>query len=292
MTQRIILAFLLISLTACNFPGVPAPTPQAPTEASGATLPQATEIPSVELGQPTATPAEPSPALEAIVILQPGPLSAIISPVTVAGQSRPTFEQNLVVAVNSEDGGLLTQQATTLDSPAGESGNYSVELQFSVSTPQTGRISVYETSAMDGGIVHLTSVEVTLLAGGAATIQPADIGLESIRIELPAPMAEISGGVITVSGFSDYYFESNLGLWLCGAGGSGAPDGLCGTENNILAVGNAMIDAPEMGQPGPFSGQLTYSVSEQTPARIVVFAASPRDGGLLHVSSIPILLSP
>jgi len=79
---------------------------------------------------------------------------------------------------------------------------------------------------------------------------------------------------------------------LCGEGGGGAPNDLCGTEDNMLAAGNAMIDAPDMGQPGPFSGQLTYSVSEQTPARIVVFAASPRDGGLLHVSSIPILLSP
>jgi hypothetical protein len=79
---------------------------------------------------------------------------------------------------------------------------------------------------------------------------------------------------------------------LCGAGGSGTPNDLCGTEDNILASGNAFINSPDVGQPGPFAGELTYSVSEPTSARIVVFAASARDGGLLHVNSIPILLLP
>lgn len=291
MMKRIPLILMSLFLSACNFPGLSVSPQPLPTDTSAAAFPAATEAPTTAPAEPTVT-VEVGPPLEAIVILQPGPLSAITSPVTVQGQSRPTFEQNLVVAVYGEDGSLLAQQPTTLDSPMGEPGNYSMEITFAVVSEQPGRVSVYETSAMDGGIIHLSSVEVTLRPSGPAEIQPADLGLESIGIQFPAAMAEISSGLITVSGFSDYYFESNLGLMLCGGGGSGAPNDLCGTADNILASSNAMIDAPDMGQPGPFSGQLTYSVSEQTPARIVVFAASPRDGGLLHVSSIPILLSP
>lgn len=230
--------------------------------------------------------------MEAILITLPGPGSQVTSPVTVQGQSRPTFEQNLVVAVYGENGDQLALQATTIQAPFPEPGDFSTEISFAVASEQPGRISVFETSAMDGGIIHLSSVEVTLHAGGAAEIIPAELHFESILINSPAPTAEVSGGVITITGFSDYYFESNLGLMLCGGGGSGAPNDLCGTEDNILAAGNAFIDAPDMGQPGPFSGQLTYSITEPTPARIVIFAASPRDGGLLHVSSIPVFLAP
>jgi hypothetical protein len=285
MLKRISFALLALLLVSCGLPGSPTFTPP-----SSDTPSPATEFPTTE--QPAATLAETGPALEAIVILQPGLNSFLVSPVTVEGQSRPTFEQNLVVAIYGEDGARLAQQPTTLDSPAGEPGNYSIEVPFEVNSEQPGRISVYETSAMDGGIVHLTSVAVTLRPGTVAEINPPHLGFESIEIQIPIPMAQISGGAILVSGYSDYFFESNLGLILCGGGGSGAPNDLCGTEDNILATGNAMIDAPDVGMSGPFSGELTYSVSEPTPARIAVFAASPRDGGWMHVSSIPILLSP
>jgi hypothetical protein len=291
MITRILSTLLFISLASCNLPGATAPTAAVPTEPIS-TLPAATEAPTSEPEQLTATAPSIGQALEAIVILSPGANSLVSSPIIMLGQSRPTFEQALVVAVFAEDGSELARQPATIDSPSGEPGNFTLEIPFSVAVNQPGRISVFETSAMDGGIVHLTSVEVTLLTGGTPELQTPAVSFESIDIQSPAPMAEISGGVISVSGFSDYYFESNLGLILCGGGGSGAPDEICGTEDNILAQGNAMIDAADVGQPGPFSGQLTYSVSQQTPARIVVFAASPRDGGLLHLNSIPILLLP
>ncbi|MCL5429541.1 MAG: Gmad2 immunoglobulin-like domain-containing protein [Chloroflexi bacterium] len=288
MPKRIVSILCLILLSSCNLPGAAATTQPATVEAS-ATPQAATGVLTAAPQQPTVS--ESGPALESIIILQPGPNSSIYSPVTVQGQSRPTFEQNLVIAIYGEDGSLLAQQPTTLDSPMGEPGNFNVETPFTVDHEQPGRVSVFETSAMDGGIIHLSSVEVTLWLG-MNVIAPPNLGLESIDIQSPLPMAEISGGSIQVNGYSDYYFESNLGLMLCGAFGSGSPNDLCGTEDNILASGNAIIDSPDMGQPGPFTGELTYSITEPTPARIVVFAASPRDGGWLHVSSIPILLSP
>lgn len=281
---------LIVSLSACNLPSG-SPTASALSVATNTAGSPTSESPTTE---PTITPtAESDASLEAILILSPGSTSSVTSPVTVVGQSRPTFEQALVVAIYGEDGALLFQQPTLIQSDAGSPGPFSADLSFSIDHQQAGRISVYETSAMDGGIVHLSSVEVTLLPSGAANIVPAEIGLESIGIQFPPPNVEISGGSIVVSGSSDYYFESTLGLRLCGGGdGGGAADELCGEAHNVLGSGVAMIDSPDMGQPGPFSGTLTWSVSEPTPGRIIVFAASPRDGGWVHIASIPVLLLP
>ncbi|MEX1071627.1 MAG: Gmad2 immunoglobulin-like domain-containing protein [Anaerolineales bacterium] len=291
-----LLLILAIALSACNLPfsGTDATqTSILPTPSNTAETVPATDAPTEAVATDPPATADPGDGahLEAIVIVSPGLFSVVRSPVTVSGQSRPTFEQHLVVAVYDEAGEVLALQPTIIASEAGTAGPYTIDLSFSVASEQPGRISVYETSARDGGIIHLTSVEVTL-SPSSSSIGPNEISLESIAIEFPPPNVELGSGSIEVTGFSDYYFESNLGLMLCGQGGSGGPHDLCGTDDNILVSTFAMIDAPDMGLPGPFAGELTFSVSEPTPARIVVYATSPRDGGLLHVSSIPVLLVP
>lgn len=293
MTTKLALALCFAVLLQACAPALP---PQAtpisqPTDAPAATATSPAAPVTVEptLGADDGTGES---GLEAILLSLPGFGSVVTSPVTVQGQSRPTFEQNLVVAVYDENGQVLALQPTTIQSEAGTPGDFSIDLSFLVANEQPGRISVYETSAMDGGMVHLSSVEVTLSPSGPANIVPAEFHFESIYITQPVALQEVSGGVITVNGMSDYYFESQLGLLLCGPGGQGAGDDLCGTIDNVLAQSVAMIDSPEMGLPGPFSGELIYSVSEPTPVRIVVYAASARDGGWLHVSSIPVMLLP
>jgi hypothetical protein len=279
---------LALALTACS-PSAPASTPTA------ISLPTATAVSeSTVAAAPTATTAAASGSLlEAILIGFPGDGSAITSPVTVSGQSRPTFEQNLVIAIYDEAGNQLALQPTTIAADAGSPGPFSAELTFSVDREQPGRVAVMEYSAMDGGLVHLTSTEVTLLPGGETDLVAQPIATENIAILFPLPNVEISGGSLTVTGFSEYYFESQLGLALCGGGdGSGAPDLVCGESSNRLALTVAMIDSPDIGQPGPFSGTLTWTVAEATPGRIVVYAESMRDGGITHLNSIPVLIQP
>jgi hypothetical protein len=281
----------LLLLQACAPAAVETPpatnTPLAIATADAATAEPATAEPTLGADDGSGL-----SGLEAILFSLPGNGSVITSPVTVQGQSRPTFEQNLVVAVYDENGQVLALQPTTIMAGAGSPGEFSAQLSFIVSAEQPGRISVYETSAMDGGIVHLSSVEVTLSPSGLANILPAEFHFESIYITLPVAVQEVPRGTFTVNGMSDYYFESHLGLLLCGPGGQGAGDDLCGTVDNVLAQSFAMIDSPDFGLPGPFSGELTYTITEPTQARIVVYASSARDGGWLHVSSIPILLIP
>lgn len=285
-----LLVLSAVLLAACSLP-VAAPAPTLTPLAQ----PSSTVAAQPSLAAPTTQPQPPDGqvALEAILIGSPGFGSALSSPVTVSGQSRPTFEQNLVIAIYDETGSLIAQQPTTIDAELGNPGPFLAELSFSVPHEQPGRLAVMEYSAMDGGILHLSSVEVTLLPGGGANLLPQPVSGENIDIQSPTPNSTIAGGSLTVTGFSEYYFEATLGLVLCGAGeGGGAPDAICGDSNNILASSYAMIDAPDIGQPGPFSGTLTWAVSAETHGRIVVYAQSMRDGGITHLSSIPVLIQP
>lgn len=281
---------LLLALAACNLP-----IPQSPTAIPIHTNPSPTAaLPTDEPTiAPALTPVAPSIALEAILIGSPGHGSSITSPVTVSGQSRPTFEQNLVIGVYDELGNQLAFQPTTIGAEMGNPGPFSADVAFSVGHEQPGRIAVMEFSAMDGGLLHLASVEVTLLPGGSAVLLSQPLSGENIDIQFPLPNSIISGGSLTVTGFSEYYFESTLGLMLCGGGtGSGAAHLICGESSNVLSSTFAMIASPDIGLPGPFSGELTWSVSAETHARIVVYAESARDGGIVHLSSIPVLLQP
>jgi hypothetical protein len=284
--KRIVILVLLLALASisCNL------TKLIPSESSPASSGAPAVVP---LASETAS---NSTSVEIIFISKPGMNSQITSPISVMGEADPTFEQNLVVLLTGEDGLQLAFSPTTIQSPLGSRGAFTVELNFSVASAQPGRISVYSSDAMIGAIEHLSSVEVELLPSGSVQMAQVESAVESIDILQPAASAQISGGSLQVSGFSDYYFESSLGIVLCGPGGGGAGAGvlveLCGSEDNILAAGSAMIQSADIGLPGPFSGQLSYSVSSPTPARLIVYATSARDGGLLHVDSVPIQLLP
>ena len=81
-------------------------------------------------------------------------------------------------------------------------------------------------------------------------------------------------------------------LRVCGPGGSGAPHQICGTVDNVIAEGFATIASTDIGLPGPFSGELAYSISAPVRGRVVVYALSHMDGAIIHLSSVEIMLNP
>jgi hypothetical protein len=270
--------------TAASLPSATAEPPTA-TTAAATTGPQPTSVPA------TAAPVQPQ-AAEAILILTPGGSSSVTSPVRVAGEADPTFEQNLVVQITDANGAVIATQPTTIQAAAPARGPFDVQVPFTVTAPGPGRISVFSTSARDGGLIHLASVEVSLLSAGTAAIVPGPEHPETHLILEPAPQAQMSGGTLHLSGYSAYVFESQLSLAVCGEGGSGAPEPVCGTADNVLATGTAAIAAPDVGQPGPFASLLAYHVSTTVAGRLAVYSRSPRDGGIVHLSSVPVSLAP
>ncbi len=289
---RLLISIALIALAAlaCNLGAVINPESSKNSGSPTTTiviLPEDTNISTAQTVDQLLGPKE-----EIIHIAQPATGSTFSSPLTINGEADSTFEQNLVIKLSDELGNQLALSPTTIQASLGERGAFSATLTFTIASEQVGRLSVYSQSAMTGGLEHLSSVEITLIPSGSTFISTTNLAAETIGITLPKALDTISSGTIDVKGFSDYFFESSLGLALCGGGSSGTSDELCGTSGNILAMGYALIASPDVVQAGPFTGSLSFSISGTTAGRIVVYATSPRDGGLIHLNSIPVTLQP
>lgn len=251
----------------------PTSTPTATTTAT----PQATAT-----SRPAATPAGPTTegAVEAILILEPGPGSRVTSPVRVAGEADPTFEQNLAVRILPLDGSQLALEPATIAAELGERGPFALEIPFSVQEEQQALIQVFASSARDGGVTHLSSVMVTLLPEGDAEVVPATPHPERITITTPEVADTVSGGVVHVEGVALASFEQTLVVELLDA------------EGDVVASEPVIVDAPDLGEPGPFSIDLPYAVATAGPGRIVVRDPSPALDADVHLSSVEITLEP
>lgn len=272
-----LLGALLLALFACRLPSA-APTataePTARPEATASrTLPPTTAAPA-----PSATAA--SEPREAIFLRAPGPGSRVVSPLPVEGSADPTFEQNLVARLLDFDGAVLAQEPLTIEAPLGERGPFAGELGFTVAGEQPAALQVFSTSARDGGITHLDAAIVTLLPEGETEITAAEPAAERIQIRAPEAGQVVEGGRVTVRGFGWASFEQTLVAEVHDAAGS------------VVGRAPITVDAPDLGEPGPFEVQVAYSVSEPGPGRIVVLDPSPAFGGPVHLNSVEIELRP
>jgi hypothetical protein len=214
------------------------------------------------------------------LILEPGAGSRLVSPARVAGVADPTFEQHLTIRILSMEGDELAATPTTIQAELGERGPFGAEIPFSVAAGTPGLIQVYASSARDGGLTHLASVPVTLAPSGTEEIAPGEPHPEVIHISEPSPGTTISGGEVHVQGFGLASFEATLVIEVYDSGGA-----LVGSQP-------ATVAAPEMGQAGPFSANVSYAVGAPGPGRIFVRDLSPAFGGDVHLASVEIRLEP
>lgn len=306
-SRLIVFGILLMTLLACSINSpikLPTALPEGIQETLQA-LPSAIPEGFIETVQalPSALPegfeqtvqAIPTPEftlkLPNIQITTPGNGSRITSPVTVTGLGKASFEQTLVVQVLDQNGSPLSTQPVTVVGNMGDYGGFTYDAAFTVSEEQAGRVVVYDASPKDGGLVALSSVEVTLLPSGSPEIKMPTVGAVALSIAEPANGAEFSSGSFVVKGNAPAVFESTIAIALCGEGGTGAPDLVCGTVDNIIWQGSVITGAPDMGQPGAFEVEVFYPATG-TPmhARIAVYYASARDGGIIELASQNIVL--
>lgn len=117
------------------------------------------------------------------------------------------------------------------------------------------------------------------ISTGVAThpLSPAEpVVDEAILILQPASGSRLTSPIV-LQGEADTTFEQTLGVQLR------LPDGTVVTQTN------AQIDA-ELGQRGNFSVEIPFQVSGEQQAFLQVFSSSPRDGGILHLSSSGVVL--
>ena len=311
--RMVCITALALILSACNIPTAvdltPTPPPSATPPAATATSPAPTQPPEPTATQPAPPSATPPPAAdtpappagtpaatagtpastatgevqlppESVLILEPGSGSRVTSPVRVAGLADPTFEQSLAVTILLADGTELVTTSTQIGSDVGQRGPYSVDVPFSVNEEQQGFIQVYSISAKDGGVTHLSSVGVTLLPSGAASIQPAQAQAEQIVIYQPVSGDTVSGGMLHVEGFGLASFEQTLVIDVLNEDGS------------LLTTVPVTVAAPDLGQPGAFSADIPYSVPAEVAGRVQVRDVSPAHGGNSHLASVEVRLMP
>ncbi len=127
-------------------------------------------------------------------------------------------------------------------------------------------------------ITQSSATEVTETAGPSASTAADPAAQEAILILQPGPGSRLTSPLV-VQGEADSTFEQNLGVQLL------LPDG------TVLSQGNAQIQA-EMGQRGPFTVEIPFSISSEQQAFVQVFSSSARDGGILHLASSGVTLLP
>lgn len=106
----------------------------------------------------------PAPFTQEVIRIDAPPAGAqVTSPVTVSGFGGPAFESTLNVEVYDASGQVVGKDTLTLQvGAAGQRGPFQGQVAFKVDSVQPGRVSVFIVSPRDGGIQHLSSVEVTL----------------------------------------------------------------------------------------------------------------------------------
>lgn len=264
-----ILIALVVFGSACQ-PETPGTTPTA--------VFTVTPSPAVDTETPTA--AAPARPEEAIFIQEPGPGSQVTSPIRVAGVADPTFEQNLVVRIVTADGTEVAQVPTTIQADVGQRGPFEVEVPVDLDTQHNIFIQVYAASARDGGLIHLSSTGVMFTPEGPEQIVTQEPHPEQIAIFQPQSGETISGGVAHVEGFALASFEQTLLIEILDVDG------------NVVGSQPVTVQAPDLGQPGPFSADVAYTVTESGPGRVVIRDVSPAFGGNTHLNSVEITLQP
>ncbi len=279
MTQVALAGSLALLLAACTPPSVSLVLPsETPAPVPGPAVPTATQQP---VSTPTVTPP-PTPELpdEAILILEPGAVSRVTSPVRVSGIADPAFEQTLVVRVVLDDGVEIAVQPVMIQAELGQRGPFSTEIPFVVPAERKATIQVLQQSARDGGTVHLASVPVVLTPLGPVEIRNRVVHSERIAILEPAPGAVVSGGVVRVEGVGVASFEQTLLVEVLDA------------QGNRLGAQAVILQGIELGVAGPFQTDVTYSLTTAGPGRILVRDISPAFGGDVHLSSVEVDLQP
>lgn len=227
--------------------------------------------------QPTFTQTTiPSHNLAAIEISAPGPMSRVVSPITlrmniIAGES-----EKVQIDLYGEDGRLLTRNVKKVPK-SGKGVDQQIKIPFEIrATAEVGRLTV---STLDkaGRIQYLNSVHVLLLSSGNNEITPAGNLSEPVGVNSPGEEESISGGVLTVRGD---LWPRNLNPFIVELID---PDGKS-IGLRILNVNN--ID------PQLFETTIPYKVSAPTLARLTFRQEDDRINGLFYVYSQEVLLNP
>jgi hypothetical protein len=217
---------------------------------------------------------------EDIQIIKPGPLSRVVSPISIHAFLIPGAHGQVRVELLGEDGRLMFRKIMVFDSPDGARVNLYADIDFEIlAVAETARlqISVEDTNKR---IKALAAESLILLSYGNNDFNPSDDQLEHIVIFQPTEKKLIQGGTLMVSGIATMVGEQPLLVELIASSGKIVGSRLAGISS--YPVENYQY----------FSVEIPYNITSPTWVRLTVTERGERLPGAIHVSSREILLSP
>jgi len=266
--------------------GAPAgPTPTsgpAPTPTRGP-LSNPTPAAILEEPEPTAT-YTPAPApvnlpLERIALFNPGPGSQVTSPFEISGRAGPSFNERVHVRLLGEDGRVLAQRTTYLNTLRGYAGPFSTELTFNIpGVAEAGRLELSTDDQRSGRMAHLMTLDLILLAAGAPLVHPAAQGPEQLAILAPRDGAGVRGG----------RFATRLAGWT--QSGQGWTLALFDGDGDPLSVQTVYPLPGGIGETGVVEAEVTYEVPYEQYGRLALYELAEDGVNYLHYTSIEVYL--
>ena len=298
----ILLASLLGLLTACAAPTAsPIPTAYPPeylptviamtaeaanvlgTEVALAltptVLPSRTPRPTLSpTPQPTFTQTTiPGHEPAAIQILAPGPMSKVVSPITLRMNIVVGESEKVQIDLYGEDGRLLTRNVKRGVPPSGKGVPQQIKVPFEIRVAaEVGRLTVSTTDEA-GRLQSLNSVRLLLLSSGVNEINPPGNSSEPVGVFIPLEEDLVSGGVLNLRGDIWPFNLNPVILELVD------PDG--------RSMGLRILNMDHLN-PQLFETTLPYKISEPTSARLTIRQDDDRIDGLFYVYSQEVLLNP
>jgi len=203
----------------------------------------------------------------------------VTNPIRLRGEADSTFEQNLVIRALLADGTVLLETFTTIQAELGQRGPFEAEINLTLEEETNVFLQVFDVSARDGGIIHLSSVGVMFSPTGPEEIVTRTPAPEQIAIFSPRTGDTLSGGIVIVEGFGLASFEQTLVVEVYDENGA------------VIGRMPVMVQAPDLGFPGPFRAELPFTVAASGPGRVVVRDISPAHGDNSHLSSVEVQLA-
>jgi hypothetical protein len=215
-----------------------------------------------------------------IQIYQLGELSRVSSPIKVSARLFSKVGKVVRVELHGEDGRLLGRQLSLLPPIPWSTTTVSMEMDFEIRlAAEYGRL-VISVEDSYGRLIDVNSVNLILLQFGDSELNPATALWQVIQIDEPRPQTLIQGGSVFVSGLARPNTDNPLFIELIGQDGQNLGHRL------------AAVDIRIPGGYGTFAADVPYSVTEVTPALLVIYESGGTLSEIAHLASVELLLSP
>lgn len=212
----------------------------------------------------------------AIEIQSPGPMSKVVSPITLRMNIFSGESEKVQIDLYGEDGRLLSRTLKNVPR-SGRGVDQQIKIPFEIrAAGEVARLTISTTDEA-GRTQALNSVRVLLLSSGTNEINPAGNPSEPVGVFSPHLKDEASGGVLSVRGDVWPFNLNPVILELVG------PDG--------KSLGLRILTVDHLN-PQLFETTIPYKISEPTLARLTIRQDDDRMDGLFYVYSQEVLLNP